>query len=171
MNAENLQCVLLADRHHGLTESVRGLLETVFEAVVMVADENSLLETARRLKPTLAVVDLSLAQGDNLRWLELLRQRSPGLKILVLSVHDEPSVRRAALEAGADGFVLKRAIATELLTAVDSALAGTCNGAPNVTDRPEQDATGSLQGATTPKQPNMDPAPHSDRASARKPKP
>ncbi len=127
MNTENIKCVLLADRHHGLTESVRGLLETVFEAVVMVAEESSLLETARRLKPTLAVVDLSLAQGDSLRWLELLRQRSPGLKILVLSVHDEPSVRQAALEAGADGFVLKRAIATELLPAIDTVLAGKHN--------------------------------------------
>jgi len=124
MSVENVKCVLLADRHHGLTEGVRGLLETVFEAVVMVADENSLFESAGRLRPTLAVVDLSLAHGDSLRWLPRLRARCPGLKILVLSVHDEPSVRRAALEAGADGFVLKRAIATELLTAVDTALAG-----------------------------------------------
>lgn len=124
MSAENVKCVLLADRHHGLTDGVRGLLETVFEAVVMVADENSLFESAGRLRPTLAVVDLSLAHGDSLRWLPRLRALCPGVKILVLSVHDEPSVRRAALEAGADGFVLKRAIATELLTAVDAALAG-----------------------------------------------
>lgn len=134
MDTENIKCVLLADRHHGLTESLRGLLETVFGAVVMVADENSLLETARRLKPTLAVVDLSLAHGDNLRWLELLRQRSPGLKILALSVHDESSVRQEALDAGADGVVLKRAIATELLPAVDAALAETRNAAPNAWD-------------------------------------
>jgi len=127
MSAENVKCVLLADRHHGLTEGVRGLLETVFEAVVMVADENSLLESAGRLRPTLAVVDLSLAHGDSLRWLPRLRALCPELKILVLSVHDEPSVRRAALEAGADGFVLKRSIATDLLTAVDAALAGERN--------------------------------------------
>ena len=40
--------------------------------------------------------------------------------MIVLSVHDEPSVRRAAMEAGADAFVLKREIATDLLPAVDA---------------------------------------------------
>lgn len=58
MSAERIKCVLLADRHHGLSEGLRSLLETIFEAVVMVADEHSLFETARRLRPTLAVVDL-----------------------------------------------------------------------------------------------------------------
>ena len=145
MSAENIKCVLLADRHHGLTEGVRGLLETVFEAVVMVADENSLFESAGRLRPTLAVVDLSLAHGDSLRWLQRLRARCPGLKILVLSVHDEPSVRRAVLEAGAEGFVLKRAIATELLPAVDAALAGEHNVQPDMTDHPEPDSTTLIQ--------------------------
>ena len=113
-------CVLLADRHHGLTEGVRGLLETAFGTVVMVADENSLLEGAARLHPDVAVVDLSLARDQSLDWLRALRERSPGLKVVVLSVHDEPSVRRAAMKAGADAFVLKRAIATDLLPAVES---------------------------------------------------
>ena len=130
MSAENIKCVLLADRHHGLTEGVRGLLETMFEAVVMVADENSLFESAGRLQPTLAVVDLCLARGDSLRWLQRLRARCPELKIIVLSVHDEPSVCRSVMEAGADGFVLKRALATELLPAVDSVLAGQPYGFP-----------------------------------------
>lgn len=64
MSQGSVKCVLLADRHHGLCEGVRSLLETVFEAVVMVADENSLLESARCLQPTLAVVDLSIARSD-----------------------------------------------------------------------------------------------------------
>ena len=101
-----LSCVLLADRHHGLTEGVRGLLETAFGSVVMVADEASLLECAGRLQPDVAVVDLSLARDSGLGWLRALRQRCPGLKIIVLSVHDETNVFRAALEAGADAFVL-----------------------------------------------------------------
>ena len=135
MSAENIKCVLLADRHHGLTEGLRGLLETMFEAVVMVADENSLFESARRLQPTLAVVDLSLARGDSLRSLQRLRAQCPGLKVIVLSVHDEPSVCRAAMEAGADGFVLKRALATELLPAVDVVLAGRRYGFPTVSEK------------------------------------
>jgi two-component system secretion response regulator SsrB len=53
-----------------------------------------------------------------------LRARCPGLKLVVLSVHDQPSVCRSALEAGADAFVLKRAIATDLLPAIDAVQAG-----------------------------------------------
>ena len=114
-----LSCVLLADRHHDLTEGVRGLLETAFGTVVMVADETSLLEGASRLRPEVAVVDVSLARDNGLDWLRALRQRCPELKVIVLSVHDEQTVRRAAIEAGADAFVLKRAIVTDLLPAVE----------------------------------------------------
>jgi two-component system secretion response regulator SsrB len=46
------------------------------------------------------------------------------LRVVVLSVHDERSVRRAAMDAGADAFVLKRAIATDLLPAVDAVRRG-----------------------------------------------
>ena len=119
MTKRPLGCVLLADRHHGLTEGVRGLLETTFGTVVMVADEASLLEAAGRLRPEVAVIDLSLARDSGLGWLSAIRQRCPGLKVIVLSVHDEQAVRRAAMEAGADAFVLKREIVTELLNAVE----------------------------------------------------
>jgi DNA-binding NarL/FixJ family response regulator len=120
MSETRLTCVLLADRHHGLTEGVRGLLETAFKTVVMVADEASLLEGADRIRPDVAIVDISLAQDSGLGWLRALRLRCPEVKVIVLSVHDEQSVRRAAMEAGADSFVLKRAIATDLLDAVES---------------------------------------------------
>jgi two-component system secretion response regulator SsrB len=119
MSDKPLSCVLLADRHHGLTEGVRGLLETAFGSVVMVADEASLVDAAARLRPDLAVVDLSLARERGLGWLRAVHERCPGLKIIVLSVHDEQSVRDAAVAAGADGFVLKRDIATDLLAAVE----------------------------------------------------
>ena len=100
------------------------MLETTFDAVVMVADEASLFESAERLQPGVAVVDLSLARGENLQWLARLRSRCPKLKIIVLSVHDQESVCRSAIEAGADAFVLKRAIATDLLPAIDAVQAG-----------------------------------------------
>jgi DNA-binding NarL/FixJ family response regulator len=119
-----LGCVLLADRHHGLTEGVRGLLETVFGTVVMVADEASLLEGAARLRPDMLIVDLSLARDSGLGWLRAVRQRCPDLKVIVLSVHDEESVRSAAMAAGADAFMLKRLIVTDLLPAIDAVRSG-----------------------------------------------
>ena len=95
------------------------MLETAFGTVVMVADKESLQDAAFRLQPDLAVVDVSLAQDGGLDWLSAVRTMCPGLKVIALSVHDEDSVRRAALQAGADELVLKRAIATDLLPAVE----------------------------------------------------
>ncbi len=120
MPQKHLSCVLLADSHQGLSEGVRGLLETAFGTVIMVAEEASLLEGAKRLQPDVAVVDLSLARHGGLDWLRTLRKLCPEVKVIVLSVHDEESVRQAAIDAGADAFVLKRAIATDLLPAVES---------------------------------------------------
>ena len=119
MSDKPLSCVLLADRHHGLSEGVRGLLETAFGSVVMVADEASLVDAAGRLRPDVAVVDLSLARERGLGWLRTIRESCPELKIIALSVHDERSVRRAAMEAGVNAFVLKRDVATDLMAAVD----------------------------------------------------
>jgi two-component system secretion response regulator SsrB len=112
--------VLLAYRHLGLVEGVRGLLATVFPSVLMVADEASLIDGAGRLQPDMVIVDLSLARGGHLEWLQAIRQRCPGVKVIVLCVHDEQNVRDAVLRAGADAVVLKRAIATDLLGAVDA---------------------------------------------------
>ena len=117
-------CVLLADRHHGLSEGVRGLLESSFDSVFMVGDEQSLLEGAQRLRPPVVILDLTLAAGDVEGLLGRVATRSPESKVIVLTVHDEPNVSAAALRAGAHGVVLKRAIATDLLTAIDEVLAG-----------------------------------------------
>jgi len=134
---KSLSCVLLADRHRGLTEGVRGLLETAFGTVLMVADEASLLEGASRLRPDVAVVDLSLAGGSGLGWLRTLRERCPDLKVVVISVHDEESVRHAAMEAGADAFVLKRALVTDLLPAVALVRGGRGEAATSTADTRE----------------------------------
>ena len=119
MADESSSCVLLADRHYPLTEAVRGLLESEFATVVMVADEKSLIEGASRLRPDVAVVDLSLALDSSVGWLQELRKRCPQIKVVVLSVHDEESVRLAVLAAGADVIVLKRKISTDLLAALE----------------------------------------------------
>ena len=124
MPATERGCALLADRHLGLMEGVRGLLETEFETVVVVGDEVSLFETARQLHVAIAVVDLSLRRGDGQGLIRKMRTQFPRLKLIALSVHGEKNVELAAIDAGADGFVLKRLIATDLLPTIDCVLAG-----------------------------------------------
>ena len=119
-----MNCVLLGERHTGLGEGIRGLLETTFNAVFTVADMTSLAEGAARIQPELVVVDLSLAQGNLRSLVASIRARAPITRVLLLSVHDEPDVTRDAMAAGANGIVFKRAIATDLLPAVDELLAG-----------------------------------------------
>ncbi len=116
--------MLLADRHHGLRDSVRGLLETEFETVFMVANEASLVEGAGRLRPAIVVLDLSLAGGDLSGLLARISERSPDSKVLMLTVHDEATVAQAALAAGAEAVVLKSKLATDLLSAVDALRGG-----------------------------------------------
>ena len=141
MQKENIRCVLLADRHQGILEGMRGLLETTFEAVVMVADEVSLSESASRLPLALAVVDLSLTHRDGIGMIRRFRTQFPKTKMIVISVLDEPSVCKSALEAGTNGFVLKRAIATDLLAAVDAVLADQCYVSPGVLGKAEFEVT------------------------------
>ncbi|MBW8058708.1 MAG: response regulator transcription factor, partial [candidate division NC10 bacterium] len=84
-------CILLADSHLNVLEGVRSLLEGMFAAVVMVADETSLFEAADKLKPNLAVVDLSLRGSDGVNVARRLKNHYPELKVIILSVHDEPT--------------------------------------------------------------------------------
>ena len=90
----------------------------------MVADEVSLFESARRLQSDLAVVDLALSRGNGLELVRQFRGRFPEMKLIIVSIHDQSSVSRSVLEAGANGFVARRAIATDLLAATDAVLAG-----------------------------------------------
>lgn len=118
------QCVILANRHQGCTEGIRGLLESMFVTVLMVADEDSLQECAGRLHPDAVVADISLARSESLGWLRQLRASCPEAKLVVLSVHDERCAYEEAMAAGADGFVVKRAIATDFMPGIDAVMHG-----------------------------------------------
>jgi DNA-binding NarL/FixJ family response regulator len=116
--------LLLADAHAGLLGAVHGLLAGRFAMTVTVADETSLLEAVGRMEPDLVVVDLSLPISSGVNVIHTLLGRYPGLKVIVLSVHDEPPALSEALDAGAAGFVLKRTAAVDLTVAVDAVLQG-----------------------------------------------
>jgi len=132
MSERSARCVLLAHSHHGLIEGVRGLLETAFGTIFIVGDEASLIDGVDRLKPSVTIVDLALAGGNWLKLLRTLRTSAPASKLIVLSIYDELSVARAAMGAGANGFVLKRAIATDMLDAIDTVLCDESYMSPSV---------------------------------------
>ena len=116
--------VILADRHQNMLEGIRGLLEAMFETVVMVADKASLFDTAEKINPDLAVVDLSLPVSGEINIARQLKDKYPELKIIILSVHDEKTVVSEIMASGVSGFVLKRSVASDLITAVEEVLGG-----------------------------------------------
>lgn len=117
--------VIVADRHHQMLSGIHALLGEVFDAVVMVADDRSLVEAVERMAPDLVVVDLSLPSStDDLNVAHRLAAERPDLRVIVLSVHDEPAAVRQTLAAGAAAFVLKRSAATDLIPAVHEVLKG-----------------------------------------------
>jgi DNA-binding NarL/FixJ family response regulator len=132
-------CVLLADGHANMLAAVRRLLEGRFATTVMVADEASLFEAVLRLNPDLVVVDLSLPVSGGVNVVRNLFSRYPGLRVIVLSVHDELPAVSQALGAGAAGFVLKRTAAVDLILAVDAVLRGEIYVSPVLGWRPESE--------------------------------
>lgn len=124
MTSQSPTCAILADRHTALMEGIRGLLETEFDAIYVVADVQSLSSGAQRLLPDLIIVDLSLVGGDLPGLLQRIADLSPTSHVVVLTVHDEPAVPRLALAAGAHGVVLKRCVGTDFMPAIDAVMHG-----------------------------------------------
>lgn len=116
--------VLIADRHLSLLGGMHRLLAGRFESVLMVADEHSLVDALELFAPDLAVVDFSWPSESGFNLARRLLKTRPGLRLIVLSAHDEPAIVGPLLNAGALGFVLKRRAATELLPAIEAVLAG-----------------------------------------------
>jgi DNA-binding NarL/FixJ family response regulator len=124
--------VLLADSHLGMLGGVHGLLEPLFETVLMVADERSLMEATATFKPDLVVVDLSLPKSGEVNVVRRLLSQNADVSLVVLSVHDDPTVATVVLNEGAAGFVLKRSAATDLTPAVIEVLRGGVFVSPSV---------------------------------------
>ena len=135
-------CVVLADAHPNMLEAVRGLLVGKVAATVMVADEASLLEAVARMGPDLVVVDVSLPVSGGVNVVRTLFSRHSGLRVIVLSVHDEEAAHAQAVRAGAAGFVLKRTVAVDLTAAVDAVLRGETYVSSAVGRRPGSEGPG-----------------------------
>lgn len=116
--------VVLADRHPGMLEGVRRMLETEARSVIMVADENSLIQAIDRMSPDLVIADLSFPVSGAANVVRLIKRHHPEIKIIILSIHDDPAAVSEVAMAGAEGFVLKRRAVVDLIPAIQAVCQG-----------------------------------------------
>ena len=118
--------VLIADGHAILRESVTALLalEPDFEIVAHAGSIEQATLLAEQLLPDLILTDLCLASSGGAPSVIELRRRCPSARLVVLSARDSEDSIRAALAAGADGYVLKESSRDELLQCLRAVLAG-----------------------------------------------
>lgn len=122
------QRILLADDHTVLRAGIRTLLDLEADLEVVGEAEDGLqaVAQAKKLQPDLVVIDLSMPLMNGVDAIRQIKQRDPGTKIIVMTVHKSDEHVRAALDAGADGYLLKDDSHHDLLAAVRSvALGGT----------------------------------------------
>jgi DNA-binding NarL/FixJ family response regulator len=117
--------ILLADDHPEMLNALCGLLEDgLGEVVGTVADGEALVEAAQRLEPDLIFSDISMPRLNGLDATRALQTCAPKSKVIILTVHQEPTYVSLAFDAGARGYLLKRSAVTELPQAVLHVLAG-----------------------------------------------
>lgn len=121
-----VRTVVLADDHPVVRAGLRTLLqaEPSLEVVAEFADLPSTLRGVPSLRPDVLVLDLAMAGSSSLTAIPGLLASCPGVRLIVLTMHDEPGFAREALRLGAHGYVLKEAASDELLLAVRSVLRG-----------------------------------------------
>ncbi len=116
--------IFLADDHTLFVEALQKVLEPEFQLVGSVGDGRALLDVAPHSDPDVVLLDLSMPLLNGIDAAQQLRRLLPDAKVVFLSMHGDPSYVTEAFRAGASGYVLKRANATELIQAIRAALRG-----------------------------------------------
>jgi DNA-binding NarL/FixJ family response regulator len=118
--------VLLVDDHALVRMGFRRLLEddASIEVVGEGSDGHEAIELALRLKPDVIVMDYAIPGPNGAQATRQIRERIAEAKILILSMHAEPSYVANAREAGASGYLLKNAQDLELSAAIQQVMAG-----------------------------------------------
>jgi len=112
--------VLIADDHAVLRAGLKLLLnaQSDMEVVGEAADGPTTVHRAQATAPQVVLLDLSMPGARSTQTIEQLVRVAPSARVLVLTMHDDPAYMRAALQAGASGYIVKQAADVELLTAI-----------------------------------------------------
>lgn len=124
---------LLADDHILLLEAIGKLLEPECEIVGAVADGRALVEAAKKLRPEVVILDITMPRLNGLDAGRQLKELMPEVKLVYLTVSEDPDTAAEALRVGASGYVLKNSAAKELFIAIHTALDGGTYVTPSAT--------------------------------------
>jgi DNA-binding NarL/FixJ family response regulator len=116
--------VLLADDNEEILDRVTTLLAADCDVVGAVRDGRQALEAVQDLKPDVLVLDISMPVMNGIETAHLLKEAGAKVRIIFLTVHDDPNFAKEALETGALGYVLKPRIASDLMAAINEVHAG-----------------------------------------------
>ncbi len=118
--------ILLADDHTIVRQGLKLIISSHADLQVIgeAANGREVLELAEKLKPDLILMDVAMPELNGIEATRRLHQISPRTKVLVLSMHKEAVYVREILKAGARGYILKDAIDTELISAIQSVARG-----------------------------------------------
>jgi two-component system response regulator NreC len=118
--------ILIADDHGVLRAGLRALLkaEPNLEVVGEAADGAEALRLASAVQPDIVLMDISMPDGGGIEATRRLRELLPEVRVLILTVHDDKSMVQEAIQAGAAGYILKRAAESELVNAIQAVSRG-----------------------------------------------
>jgi DNA-binding NarL/FixJ family response regulator len=116
--------ILIADDHVLVAGAICKLLSHDFKIVAMVHDGRRLIEAATELLPDVILADISMPVLNGLHAAKRIKRQLPNVKILCVTVTNEPDLIEEALKIGLDGYVFKTCAPAELLTAIRLALEG-----------------------------------------------
>jgi len=118
--------IVLADDHPIVLDGLRNLIraEPDFELVGEAASGLSALKIVREQRPDVAVLDISMPELNGIVLSRRLAGEMPGLRLLVLTLHEDRAYLNQALEAGVRGYVLKRSAVENLVQAIRAVMVG-----------------------------------------------
>lgn len=116
--------VLLADDMPEMVESVTQLLRRDFDVVGYAENGEEAIEAIAHLNPDLLVLDISMPVLNGIQVASLLRESGSSVKLIFLTVNEDPDYIEAAFSVGASGYVFKSRVATDLIPAVEGVLRG-----------------------------------------------